>query len=249
MKYYGMTDQGLLRKSNQDSYVIARNEHNDVFAVVCDGIGGNLGGDVASRMAVNLISKSFSENKGFKDANEARAWIRSNIKEVNREIYQFGQSHAQLKGMGTTFCGLMVTSVGRFIVNIGDSRAYSYSDDGTFRQLTVDHTLVNDMLMHGEITPEEAENYPRRNVLTNALGVWETVRSDIDTHLEKMSGILLCSDGLHTYVDEQKIRSIVLNKDMDPALRTRKLIKASLDAGGFDNVTVILVDLEMDEIV
>ena len=103
------------------------------------------------------------------------------------------------------------------------------------------------MLMHGELTPEEAENYPRKNVLTNAVGVWESVRCDIDLHLEQMDGILLCSDGLHSYVDEKEIRAIVLNTDNDPSLRSRRLIKASLDAGGMDNVTVILIDLEEGE--
>lgn len=244
MKYYGMTDKGKMRKTNQDSYVIACNEAGDVFALVCDGIGGNLGGDVASRMAVNYFSVAFAENKGFRSTAEVKDWIRKGIQEVNRQIYETGQSRRELKGMGTTLCGALLTSSGRFIVNVGDSRAYAFSHSGQFRQLTMDHTLVNDMIMHGELTPEEAKDYPRKNVLTNAVGVWETVRSDIDVHLEQMDGILLCSDGLHSYVDEKTIRSIVLNQDNDPALRSRKLVKASLDAGGFDNVTVILIDLE-----
>ena len=105
---------------------------------------------------------------------------------------------------------------------------------------------MNDMIMHGELTPEQAKNYPKKNVLTNAIGVWETVRSDIDTHLEDMDGVLLCSDGLHSYVDQSVIRSIVLDTQIDPILRVRKLVKASLDAGGFDNVTAILIDLEDD---
>lgn len=244
MKYYGMTDKGKMRKTNQDSYVIACNEAGDVFALVCDGIGGNLGGDVASRMAVNYFSVSFSENKGFKSVNEIKAWIRDGVSAVNKQIYETGQSRNDLKGMGTTLCGALITSLGRFIVNVGDSRAYAFRHNGEFRQITNDHTLVNDMLMHGELTREEAENYPRKNVLTNAVGVWESVRCDIDNHLEQMDGILLCSDGLHSYVEEKEIRSIVLNTDNDPSLRSRKLIKASLDAGGMDNVTVILIDLE-----
>ena len=113
----------------------------------------------------------------------------------------------------------------------------------------MDHTLVNDMIMHGELTKEQARTFPRKNVLTNAVGVWESVRSDIDVHHEDLNGILLCSDGLHSYVDEKKIRSIVLDKEFDPALRSRKLVKASLDAGGFDNVTVILIDLEEGDMI
>lgn len=244
MKYYGITDKGKIRKTNQDSYVIATNEAGDLFALVCDGIGGNLGGDVASRMAVSYFSVAFSETKGFRDEDEAKEFIRLGIKEANRQIFETGQANKDLKGMGTTLCGAMITNVGRFIVNVGDSRAYEFNDRGDFRRITVDHTLVNDMIMHGELTPEQAKVYPRKNVLTNAIGVWESVRSDIDVHKEDINGLLLCSDGLHSYVDESKIRSIVLNRDFDPALRARRLVKAALDAGGYDNITAVLIDLE-----
>ncbi|WP_108774050.1 Stp1/IreP family PP2C-type Ser/Thr phosphatase [Lactimicrobium massiliense] len=249
MKYYGMTDRGKMRKTNQDSYVIACNEAGDVFALVCDGIGGNLGGDVASRMAVSWFSVAFSENKGFASEEDARAFIANGIRIVNKQIYDLGQARQDLHGMGTTLCGAMLTRVGRFIVNVGDSRAYGFKNNGEFRQLTMDHTLVNDMIMHGELTKEQARTFPRKNVLTNAVGVWDSVRSDIDVHHEDLNGILLCSDGLHSYVDEKKIRSIVLDKEFDPALRSRKLVKASLDAGGFDNVTVILIDLEEGDMI
>ena len=247
MKYYGITDKGLLRKNNQDSYVIATNEADDVFAVVADGIGGNLGGDIASRMAVGYFSKVFSETTGFSSREEIKEWIARHISISNEQIFNYGKNHPAFKGMGTTFCGVMITKLGKYVVNIGDSRAYAWFDSGRFSQLTKDHTLVNDMIMHGQLTREEAKNFPKKNVVTNALGVWETVRSDIDTHQEKMGGLLICSDGLHGYVEEKKIRDIVFNKEMDPALRTRKLLKASLDAGGFDNVTIILIDLEGDD--
>lgn len=246
MKYYGMSDKGKIRKTNQDSYVIATNEAGDLFAIVCDGIGGNLGGDVASRLAINYFSVAFSNTKGFKTSNAVKKFLREGIQEVNTLIFETGKENPKLHGMGTTLCGILLCHAGRFVVNVGDSRAYSFSHNGQFTQLTMDHTLVNDMIMHGELTPEQAKNYPKKNVLTNAIGVWETVRSDIDTHLEDMDGVLLCSDGLHSYVDQSVIRSIVLDAQIDPILRVRKLVKASLDAGGFDNVTAILIDLEDD---
>lgn len=244
MKYYGITDKGLVRKNNQDSYVIAANQANDIFAIVADGIGGNFGGDIASRMTVRFFSKVFSETEKFTSEEEARKWITSAINACNLQIFEYGQTHEKLKGMGTTFCGVMITSFGKLVVNIGDSRAYAFSDAGNFRQLTCDHSLVNDMLMHGEITPEEAKTYPKKNVLTNALGVWESVHADIDFHTEKMDGMLLCSDGLHGYVDEDVIRSILMNQEIDPSLRARMLLKKALDAGGFDNITVILIDTD-----
>lgn len=243
MKYYGITDKGLHRKSNQDSYVIATNVNGDIFAIVADGIGGNRGGDIASRMAVAHFSKEFSETKGFRDIKEARRWIQVNVTIANSAIFNYGVEHPELKGMGTTFCGVMITSVGRLVVNIGDSRTYAWTAQGRFLQLTMDHSLVNDMLMHGEITKEEAVNFPKKNVLTNALGVWETVRSDIDMHNEDVNGFMICSDGLHGYVPEELIRTIILHDQMDPALKARRLLKAALDAGGYDNITVVLIDL------
>ena len=246
MKYYGITDRGLVRKNNQDSYVIATNQANDVFAIVADGIGGNSGDDIASVMAVSLFSQAFSETEGFQDAQQASQWISRMISSVNYEIFSFGAGKPELRGMGTTLSGVMITSFGKIVVNIGDSRTYAWWKDGRMKQITMDHSLVNDMIMHGELTPEEAKNSPRKNVLTNALGVWPTVRGDIHVHQEQMDGLLICSDGLHGYVDEEKIRSILMNQDMDPSLRARNLMKAALEAGGYDNVTVVLIDLEED---
>ena len=165
MKYYGITDKGLVRKNNQDSYVIATNEANDIFAIVADGIGGNFGGDIASRMTVRFFSKVFSETEQFTSEEEARKWITSAINACNLQIFEYGQTHENLKGMGTTFCGVMITSFGKMIVNIGDSRAYALYDHSRLTQLTTDHSLVNDMLIHGELTPEEAKTYPKKNIL------------------------------------------------------------------------------------
>ncbi|MBQ9328324.1 MAG: Stp1/IreP family PP2C-type Ser/Thr phosphatase [Solobacterium sp.] len=248
MKYFGLTDRGKLRKTNQDSYVIASNRAGDVFAIVCDGIGGGKGGDIASRMAVNHFSIAFSMNEGFAEEAHVRKWLNLEIPAANEEIFRTGRKNAELKGMGTTLTGVLITSCGRFIVNVGDSRTYSYRSDGSFRQLTVDHTLVNDMVRHGELTKEEAKNYPRKNVLTNALGVWEKSRFDLERYDEEVSGFLVCSDGLHGYVEEEVISSIVLNREMDPAIRVRKLYSKAMSAGGYDNITAILIDLEGDEL-
>ena len=248
MKYFGLTDRGKLRKTNQDSYVIASNRAGDVFAIVCDGIGGGKGGDIASRMAVNHFSIAFSMNEGFAEEAHVRKWLNLEIPAANEEIFRTGRKNAELKGMGTTLTGVLITSCGRFIVNVGDSRTYSYRSDGSFRQLTVDHTLVNDMVRHGELTKEEAKNYPRKNVLTNALGVWEKSRFDLERYDEEVSGFLVCSDGLHGYVEEEVISSIVLNREMDPAIRVRKLYSEAMNAGGYDNITAILIDLEGDEL-
>ncbi len=247
MKYFGLTDRGKLRKSNQDSYIIASNRAGDVFAVVCDGIGGGKGGDIASRLAVTHFSMAFSQNEGFADEVQLRRWLGLEIPAANEEIYRMGRRTEELKGMGTTLTGVMITSVGIFVVNVGDSRTYGYYPDGSFELLTVDHTLVNDMLRHGELTEEEARNYPRKNVLTNALGVWEKARFDLERMDRRADGYLVCSDGLHGYVDEKIIKGIVLNREIDPAIRVRRLYSEAMNAGGYDNITAILIDMEGDE--
>ncbi len=247
MKYYGITDRGKLRSTNQDNYVIASNTAGDVFAIVCDGIGGGKGGDVASRMAVSHFSMAFSITEAFTDEAVVRNWLEKEIRSCNSEIYTTGRKYEELRGMGTTFCAMLFCKAGRFVINIGDSRTYSYSLNGQYTQITDDHTLVNDMIRLGELTKEEAENYPRKNVLTNALGVWDHVRWDITRDDRKVSGYLICSDGLHGYVSEETIKSILMNHTLDPALRARKLLLAALDVGGFDNVSVILIDLEGDD--
>ena len=248
MKYYGITDRGKLRKTNQDNYVIATSRNGDVFAMVCDGIGGGKGGDVASRLAISHFSINFSMHQGFENEDEVRAWVSHEVKACNTEIHELGVKNPDLKGMGTTLSGVMLTTQGKYIVNIGDSRTYGYYPDGSFKLLTSDHTLVNDMLKHGDLTPEEAETFPRKNVLTNALGVWDKTRFDLTRHREDISGFLICSDGLHGYVEENIIKNIVLDRTNDPPRRVRRLFAEAMNAGGFDNITAILIDLEGEEI-
>ena len=247
MKYFGITDRGKLRRTNQDNYVIASNAYGDVFAIVCDGIGGGKGGSGASRLAVSHFSMAFSLSDPFLEEEEVRRWLSLEIPAANTEIYQTGVNTPGLKGMGTTLTGVLISKAGRYIVNIGDSRTYAYYKDHSMKLLTRDHTLVNDMLRHGELTEEEAKNFPRKNVLTNALGVWEKTRFDLERRDEELCGFLLCSDGLHGYVDEDRIRRIVLDRLMDPAIRVRRLYSAAMNAGGYDNITAILIDLEGDE--
>ncbi|MBR2824781.1 MAG: Stp1/IreP family PP2C-type Ser/Thr phosphatase [Solobacterium sp.] len=246
MKYYGITDKGKLRKTNQDNYVIATNEDGDVFAIICDGIGGNRGGDIASQLAVSYFSEAFSKTSSFDDEYETKRWIRTNVEIANKRIFDTSAARPILKGMGTTLCGVLITKKNYFLVNVGDSRVYAYYKDGSFKQMTVDHTLLNDMLMRGEITEEEVKDFPQKNVITNALGVWENVRCDIMTESNDVSGFLLCSDGLHGYVSERTISTIVKDTESAPSRRVRKLIKTALDAGGYDNITAIIIDLERE---
>lgn len=247
MRYYGVTDKGLVRKTNQDNYVIASNEIGDVFAVVCDGIGGGRAGDVASKLAIDYFSEMFSENSGFKDKEDVVTWVRYHMKKANDIIFSKSTTSSVLKGMGTTFVGVLLCKVGRFIINIGDSRVYSVTEDNRFKPITTDHTLVQDLIQAGEITKEEAEFHPKKNVLTNALGVWDNIRIDIDECVDKVKSFLICSDGSYGYIGHEVIEKIMLSNELGTTLKVRKLLNTALRAGGFDNITIILIELEVGD--
>ncbi|MCI7221999.1 MAG: protein phosphatase 2C domain-containing protein [Erysipelotrichaceae bacterium] len=244
MKCYGVTDKGLVRKQNQDSYIIATNEVNDCLALVCDGIGGANGGEIASKMAIDYFSMVFSEHKGFKDIDDAVSYLRYHIIKCNERIYKKATNELKYKGMGTTLSGILISSVGKVIINIGDSRVYGINENKEFLQLSEDHTLVNDMLKHHEITYEQALNHPKKNVLTNAMGVWNSVKIDLIPYPDVLNSILICSDGLHGYVAKEVIEEVMKTNTLTATLKMRKLLNLSLRVGGYDNITIILIELE-----
>ena len=243
MRCCGLTDRGLVRKMNQDNYVIAYSESGDLFAIVCDGIGGVNGGEVASKMAIDYLSAQFSATKGFRDLEEARNWIRYHILQINHHILETGLANPIYKGMGTTLVGVFISNIGSLVINIGDSRCYGVFHDNAFHLLTMDHTLVNEMLRTGEITPEEAKNHPKKHVIINALGVWDAIRIDIDVIEGEYQNFLLCSDGLFGYVPERQLYHI-LRSDYSSEIKVRRLMTLALQAGGYDNITIILVDMQ-----
>ena len=169
MKCYGVTDKGLVRSTNQDSYIISANTNDDILAIVCDGIGGGKGGDVASTMATDYLGDIFSKTHGFADLKQAKDFVRYHITRINFQIYTYAQTHTAFKGMGTTLTALFSGSVGKFVINIGDSRVYGYTAESGLKSLTVDHTWVMDMYRAGTLSLEEAKNHPKKNVITNAL--------------------------------------------------------------------------------
>ena len=247
MKTYGSTDKGLVRKTNQDSYVIAANECGDLFCVVCDGIGGSKGGDVASSCAVRYFSTAFSENRGFSSEAELLAWLKHHIRKANDEIFSLSTTKREYHGMGTTMVALMITKVGRYVINIGDSRCYALFENGRFEQLSEDHTLVQEMLKKHEITPEEAKNHVRRHYITNALGVWDEARYDVVRIHEAVDLFLLCSDGLHGYVEDNVIEKVLRDARLDAKKKQQRLMDLALMAGGLDNITILLIKMEEDE--
>lgn len=239
MEFFSLTDIGLVREKNQDSYMTVYNAYDDFFALVCDGIGGNKAGEVASGEVVKSISDAFVHSERFESETSVRTFLTKIIKDANHHVFELSRNNYRYKDMGTTITGIIFTEFGNFSVNIGDSRVYGFKNHKLFR-LTEDHTLVNEMLKNGEISYEESLNHPKRHYLMKAVGIWDEVTVDI-AKVPPMEYYLVCSDGLHGYVSEKEIQDIMEKKDLNILQKTKELMQAALLKGGHDNITIVLV--------
>ncbi len=240
MKYDGLTDIGLMRKSNQDSFVVITNDTGDVLGVVCDGIGGARAGDVASMLVCTKLQERFLAADKFTSALAVRRWLKKNVEEVNKEVYQTSLTNPSYLGMGTTMVCFIAMKDAIIIANAGDSRCYTLSD-GVLHQITNDHTIVYNLLLKGEITKEEMMFHPQRHILSNALGVMDDAKLDIYTLKNDVDSLLLSSDGLHGYVGDDEILSVLKGKNKVKA-KCQRLVELANLKGGFDNVTVIILE-------
>ena len=240
MKTFSITDTGRLRNSNQDCVFCEENEIGrfpNLF-LVADGMGGHQAGDLASRMCVNEIAAQISKI-------EARTLVgafETAIQEANTRVYQKSLEDVAFSGMGTTLVGAVIQGNTAYIVNIGDSRLYLYHE--TLRQITVDHSLVEEMVQSGEIQKEEMRTHPNKNIITRALGTDTSVRPDcFEVKVEEGDVILLCSDGLTNMVDDTAIEETLREHRDDMKLAGESLVQQANEAGGKDNISVILVRL------
>lgn len=228
------TDVGRVRTSNQDVAL----EEPDLFAVA-DGMGGHAGGDVAARDAVDALVKAFRLRPTVEGLRQA-------VAAANRAVWRHAQAQSALRGMGTTMTATALVTDGDHqvvaLANVGDSRAYVFTG-GQVIQVTSDHSLAEEKVRRGQLTEAEAASHPHRHILTRALGISSGVDVDLwELHLRQGDRILLCSDGLTNEVDSDQIASF-LGQVSDPAGAARALVKAALDHGGNDNVTVVVVDV------
>lgn len=240
MKYYCVTDIGLKREINQDSYCALKNDNGDLLALVCDGIGGGKAGDVASGETIKYFINDFSKKDGFSNEEEAEKYLLDCIDKCNKEIYQLSKKYKEYNGMGTTITGILKCNYGTYCINVGDSRVYGYIDNKEIR-LTVDNTLVNEMLLKGEITYEESLVHPKRHYLVKAVGILEDIEADVHM-VQDLDYYLICSDGLYNCVDDNKISSIMCDENLDAEQKANTLLQAALLNGGYDNITIIVVD-------
>ncbi|HEV7585196.1 MAG TPA: Stp1/IreP family PP2C-type Ser/Thr phosphatase [Solirubrobacteraceae bacterium] len=230
--HYAGTDTGRQRRANEDS-LLARSP----LFVVADGMGGAQAGEVASRIAVDYFREGLED-----DATPASA-LAAIALAANSRIHELSHSSAEHAGMGTTLTAVYVGDQEVAIAHVGDSRAYCLRD-GELLRLTDDHSLVDELMRQGRLTPEEAVEHPQRSVITRALGPEGTVEVDTRSFTARSGDVyLLCSDGLTTMLSEEQIAEVLRTH---PRLRDagEALIGAANEAGGRDNITVVLLRLE-----
>lgn len=236
IRFDGASHVGMVRKDNQDDFAYHILSDEAAFAVVCDGMGGPGGGRLASKMATDGISQFVREAWNPEmDGEDLRDLLIRACENANAEIYRRSRREPELEGMGTTVVVAFFMSGAAHILHVGDSRAYLIRG-GEIRQITNDHSIVQQLVDSGEISPEDARVHPQKNIITRAVGVDGFLTCDYDTVLlEESDTLLLCTDGLTNMVPDATIASIITkNKKPD------KLIRAALEAGGNDNVTVVL---------
>lgn len=235
------TDVGRIRSVNEDRAVILPEKCGTVIAIIADGMGGHRAGDIASQLAIEKIREELSGLRPDATLEERKEAIRLAVEAANAEVYRQASEREQLRGMGTTVVVSLATADQLVVGHIGDSRAYLTAGEQLV-QLTEDHSLVNELLKSGQITREEAEHHPRRNVLLRALGTDTEVQVDVVEHSWAEGDILLmCSDGLSNMVNEEECL-VVLQSQTSLESKVDELVERALSAGGDDNVTVVLIE-------
>ena len=240
MQVFFKTDVGLVRSCNQDSCRYGKFSEDCVWSVVCDGMGGAIGGSVASSEAVDAISEVLCErfDKEMSD-EDLRELMESSVTSANGKVFAMSCEYENLRGMGTTVELAVVRSNRLYVVHAGDSRVYRISGE-TINQVTTDHSLVQQMVERGQLTPEEARTHPGKNLITRALGVEEELELDfIEQPFEKGDVLLMCSDGLSNYFEEKEILDIIIKTPREEL--AEEFVELAKERGGSDNITVAII--------
>ena len=241
MEYWGLSDIGRVRSQNQDAFRIEELDRHTILAVVCDGMGGAKSGNIASRLAIDVFVDEVKNSwKSTMPQEQIGQLLQDALKLANFTVYDQARQFTEFAGMGTTLVAALLNGKNATIVNVGDSRCYhiTHSD---IRRITVDHSVVQMMVDRGELTPEEARNYPGRNYITRAVGTEPTVESDLFAiRVERGEALLLSSDGLHNELDDQEILFEVVHGVNNDNCCQRLLDIANM-RGSPDNVTSVLV--------
>ena len=238
-RFFYRTDVGKVRLNNEDQAIALTNASGNVLLVVCDGMGGQNKGDLASSLAVNTIVSSFKNRKGFMNSYFARLWVGQAIREANKSIYEQSQSNPNYHGMGTTVTLLLIIKDVAIMGHVGDSRCYFLKSRHDLVQMSEDQTYVGYLIRTGQITPEQALTHPKRHVLMNALGIYPSASIDIKVFPYLGEEVLLCSDGLYNNVPIEDIAAIIKGND-SVEQKVNELIAIGNKNGGSDNIAVVL---------
>lgn len=231
---WGMTDRGIVRQVNQDAYYFDASGERAVV-LVCDGMGGAKAGDVASKLALASFVAELQNGGSSMDDLLLRA-----VNAANSKVYAYSEENPEYAGMGTTLVGAIVVKDRAYVVNVGDSRCYCLNITG-IEQVTQDHSVVAEMVRRGMLTPDQARNHPRKNLITRALGTKDSEDADVfHVRLAAGSVLLLCSDGLSNLLTDQELYDQIYGQtDLKSCCKT--LIDLALERGAPDNVTVVLL--------
>ncbi len=260
MYFHGKTDIGKQRQTNQDNFLTMRVCDNVTMFVLCDGMGGTNGGNIASSLAIRTFSDHieqalsvYTDNDGICKIDEVNfpLLINEAVSAANRAVYMRARENSELTNMGTTIVAALATEEEIHVANVGDSRMYLL-EGKELTQLTHDHSYVQMLVDMGQLTKEEAATNPRRNILTRAVGTEPTVDADVITVDMPKAGsfLVLCSDGLYNFISEKEFIGIVRKKykgyddddyDAELTLKTELLVDTANANGGGDNITIILI--------
>ena len=241
MELWGITDCGKKRKDNEDVFRILNDDENDVAVItVCDGIGGARAGQIASSIAADVFVKQISS---FLESSSEPSEIANKMIEAvyiaNRTVYLKSKENVEFYGMGTTLTAVVSTIEGEVVVNVGDSRAYHITDR-TIKQITKDHTIVEEMVLRGDLTRNEARRHPKKNLITRALGTNSEEIPDIFLlNLKPGEYILLCTDGLSDIINDNEFLQIMQQR-LGVRKSCERFIEMALTRGAPDNVTAVL---------
>ena len=240
--YY--TNIGKERTTNEDVAIVLANKSNDVLMVVCDGMGGYAKGDVAARIALDTLKEDFEKFDRFLNSLEVKRFLTRNIKKANHKIYKLAHENNLSSKMGTTITAAIIRKNRLFVVSIGDSRAYIVED--TIIRITDDDSYVNYLYRLNRISFEEMDTHPKRHILMNALGLTPNINFDVSFYRHDNSRIFLCTDGLYTMLNEEKIYNI-LTMNMSTEEKCRLLIDTANENGGKDNIGLALWEVNSYE--
>jgi len=239
--YFGSSDRGRVRKTNEDFFASERIKENEYLFVVADGMGGHRAGDVASRLGTQHFVRQYKKLRNKK--NPIMDSMNQALEKANNLILAKAATDPRKRGMGTTFSAVVISGMNAYIVHVGDSRIYLIRGDEIIK-LTTDHTFVGKMLEEGRITEDEARDHPQKNILYMSLGARKTFEPEIKKQLdiEESDIFMMCSDGLNNMVSDNTIKEYLLSFNTHEAVE--ELIKLANDNGGTDNITIQVIHVE-----